>query len=388
MKIALVVPHVFMQDIYLRQSIFAPGFLAKDLAEELSSLGHNVTLFSPGKVSLAKEVKNITANITLINKELRRNKLKLADLISSKPLTYITLARQLQSELIAKAYKMANDNLFDIVHIYITEEDLGYTFSELCSKPVIFTHHEPFNFLTRYKTSFGKYANRNWVSISYSQRKTAPKNFNWIANIYNGISSLPKDFSLQKRKHYFAYFGRIIANKGVHLAVKAVLEFNKNRKNKIPLVIAGKYYKDRYWEKKIKPNIDGKLIKYRGFINNEVKKAKFLSGAHALIVPSIWEEPFGMVIIEALRSKTPIIGLNSGAIKEILSPECSIVVDYKPADPEIKTVKALSKALKNVFSIKTEKCLSHFKSNFTIEKMALKYEKTYLKLLQSTKKHK
>src|SRR3954471_645659 len=98
MKIGILVPHIFMQDAVLPNVIFAPADLAINLAEEMQNLGHDVTLFSPGNVST--KVKNQTADLSLFETELKTRGDSYIDLLRKHPFTFITLARQVQSELI------------------------------------------------------------------------------------------------------------------------------------------------------------------------------------------------------------------------------------------------------------------------------------------------
>jgi hypothetical protein len=163
LRVGIVVPHIFMQESILPKVIFSPGQLAIDLAEGLTSLGIDVTLFSPGPVKT--KVKNVTANLSNFKTELAARGDSYIDLLKKHPLTFISLARQVQSELIAMAYKMANDEKLDIVHIYTNEEDIALPFAQLCAKPVVFTHHDPFNFLVTYKNVFSKYSELNCLQI-------------------------------------------------------------------------------------------------------------------------------------------------------------------------------------------------------------------------------
>jgi hypothetical protein len=123
MKIGIVVPHIFMQDKILPNVIFSPGKLVLDLAEGLQAQGHDVTLFTPGPITTS--VKNETADLSLFQQELDVRGDSYMDLLKKHPFTFVTLSRQVQSEIIAKAYKMANDNELDIVHIYMNEEDIA-----------------------------------------------------------------------------------------------------------------------------------------------------------------------------------------------------------------------------------------------------------------------
>ncbi len=59
--------------------------------------------------------------------------------------------------------------------------------SSSAKKPVLLTHHDPFQLLIKYKNTFPKYKHLNWISMSYAQRAEMPADTNWIANIYHGI---------------------------------------------------------------------------------------------------------------------------------------------------------------------------------------------------------
>ncbi|PID30537.1 hypothetical protein CR973_01855, partial [Candidatus Saccharibacteria bacterium] len=134
----------------------------------------------------------------------------------------MTLARQVQSELIADVFKRANDDEFDLVHIYTNEEEIALPFAALCRKPVVFTHHDPFNFLVKYKNNFPKYKGLRWLSLSHAQRHGMPKDTNWIGNIYHGLDAAGLAPVDAPTNDYIAYMGRIIEPKGVHLAIAAV----------------------------------------------------------------------------------------------------------------------------------------------------------------------
>lgn len=301
--------------------IFSPGQLALDLTQEMQRQGMDVTLFSPGPTSA--NVPTITADLSYFETELAGRGDTYLQLLKKHPFTFISLARQVQAELIAKAYAMANDDQFDIIHIYTNEEDLALPFAKLCKKPVVFTHHDPFNFLVKYKNVFPKYKDLNWLSMSLAQRDGMPEDTNWVANIPHGIPKLLFNLNNEPSGGYVAYLGRIIEAKGVHLAIAAVRQHNQTAKQPLRLKIAGKHYaghaKDTYWQERIEPQIDGSEIEYIGFIDDVPGKQAFLGDASALLVPSLFNEPFGMVSIESLACGTPIVGLDSGAIPEVVS---------------------------------------------------------------------
>nr|AIA15157.1 Glycosyl transferases group 1 [uncultured bacterium] len=311
---------MFMHEAVLPRVIFSPGRLALDLVEGLQAQGAEVVLFTPGPVKTV--VRNVTADLSYFERELAGRGDTYIDLLKKHPLTFISLARQVQSELTACAYAMANAGELDVVHIYANEEDIALPFAQFCSRPVVFTHHDPFNFLVKYKNVFPKYTDLNWISMSLAQRKGMPQSTNWVANIYHGLDKTTWKANYSPQENNVVYLGRIIESKGVHLAIAAVKQYNAMRPNaKLKLKIAGKHYtgkKDAYWTERILPEIDGVDIEYVGFLASNQRKRAFLANARVLFAPSLFEEPFGMVMIEALACGTPVIGLDSGAVPEVI----------------------------------------------------------------------
>jgi glycosyltransferase involved in cell wall biosynthesis len=394
MKIGLVVPHIFMQADILPRVIFSPGSLALQLAETLQQLGHEVTLYTPGKIETS--VANKTADMTYFEEELVNRETDYIGLLKSHPLTFITLARQTQSELIAMAYADANAGLIDMLHVYTNEEDIALPFASLCSKSIVFTHHDPFNLTANYKNVFPKFRQLNWLSVSLSQREGMPDDTNWVGNIYHGIDEKHFQPLAKASRDYIAYLGRIISPKGVHLAIQAVKLHNQTAERKLKLKIAGKHYaegtKDNYWNKFILPELSDE-IEYVGFIKDNETKKTFLGNAAGLIIPSTFEEPFGMVMIEALACGTPLLGLNSGAIPEVISTGTGVIVNKtmaqlpghkRPRVNEQATIHDLAAAIPRLFAIDRTVCRRVFEAKFTLKQMAEQHVEIYQMLHQSS----
>lgn len=381
------------EDIFL-DNIFSPGHLALQLAFGLAKKNIEVTFISPkmgmesalrfigASLRDAPTIKFLNTDLSLFEQELNLRGYGYLELLKKHPLTFITLARQIQTELVEKTYRMANTGDFDVVHVYACEEEIPIVMSSLCKKPIVFTHHEPFNYLAKYRSIFPKHKDKNWISISCSQRKSMPLDTNWIGNIYHGIDCKKIDPELKNNQTYFAYFGRIIEPKGVHLAIAAC------KKAGVKLKIAGKHYgdfnSDNYWKGIIEPQLNENII-YEGFIKNDSDKYNFLKNAKALIVPSTWDEPFGMVLIEALACGTPVIGLNSGAIPEIIDDNRNgyLIKKIFNTDKELdqrKTVDLLSQKLQTIKNIDRRICRTSVEEKFTQEKMIDDHIAIYNKL--------
>lgn len=386
MRVGIVVPHFFMNRDILSSVIFSPASLAINLAEGVQKLGAEVTLFSPGKVDT--KVKNINVDLSYFDEELSNRGYSYVELLKKHPLVFVSLARQAQSEIVAKAFEMANNDKFDIVHIYTNEEDIALPFIKFCKKPVFLTHHDPFSYLIRYKHVFPKYKNLNWISLSYAQRNDMPADTNWVANIYHGIEADEYTPNYSLNNEYVAYLGRIIKPKGVHLAILAVKKYNKKHGSKLKLKIAGRHYadysNDQYWLDEIQPEIDDNVIEFVGMLKTTKEKQNFLGNAKALIMPSIFNEPFGLVMLESLACATPIIALNSGAIPEVVSKETGILAnitfkkDGSINDNQVSNDLAI--AINKVSVIDRKKCRVHFEKMFTLDRMC----KEHLNLYQSS----
>lgn len=390
MRVALVVPHIFMHREILPHVIFSPGYLALALADGLVEQGVDVTLCTPGPVET--KASNITADLSLFEQELAGRQDTYLDLLKKHSFTFITLARQVQSELIAKVYQLANDDEFDVVHIYTNEEEIALPFAKLCKKPVVFTHHDPFNFLVKYKNNFPKYKDLNWLSLSYAQRKSMPDDTNWVGNIYHGLDKSSLTPVTNPANNYVAYLGRIIEPKGVHIAIDAVEAYNKTAETPLTLKIAGKHYaeesKDTYWHERVEPRL-GKYIEYVGFIDAPEAKRDFLGNAKALLVPSLFDEPFGMVTIEAFACGTPVIAFDSGALPEIIEDGKTGYVIAKKFSwnnklDESAVKRDLAIALRNSDTIKRADCHTVFETRFTLAEMVSEHIEAYIRLTRDS----
>jgi glycosyltransferase involved in cell wall biosynthesis len=109
------------------------------------------------------------------------------------------------------------------------------------------------------------------------------------------------------------FLGRIEEIKGTHLAIEVA------RRTGLRLCIAGNLEPNQqhYFESKIKPFIDNHNVVYVGPVDDE-QKSLLLGRARALLMPVLWEEPFGLVMIEAMACGTPVIGLDRGAVPEVV----------------------------------------------------------------------
>ncbi|MFF6993105.1 glycosyltransferase [Streptomyces sp. NPDC010273] len=120
---------------------------------------------------------------------------------------------------------------------------------------------------------------------------------------------------------YLVWSGRLVPEKGPHLAARAAREAG------LPLRLAGPLGDRQYFGRYVRPLL-GDGIEYVGHLRRRAL-ARLVGGAAAALVTPCWDEPYGLVVAEALSCGTPVCGFDRGALGEILTPECGRLA---PAD--------------------------------------------------------
>ena len=252
---------------------------------------------------------------------------------------------------------------FDLVH----DNSLGHGAILLQDKlkcPLVTTLHVPP--MPVLKEAIDKRIDGHYVSVSKCNAKS------WgledkCTIIPNGVNTNVFKYCPFYHEDYVVWSGRICPEKGTHYAIEAALKAGVN------LVIAGHIFNQEYYEEKVKPFIDNNQIKYIGHLGRN-DLVKLLQGAFATLFTSIWDEPFGLVIIESLSCGTPVIGFNSGAIKEILTDDTGIIVNKEDVN---SLAKSITKA-KDLFCYSCRKLVI---DKFSIESMTVSYINKYIEII-------
>ncbi|MFI8199485.1 glycosyltransferase [Streptomyces sp. NPDC085942] len=120
---------------------------------------------------------------------------------------------------------------------------------------------------------------------------------------------------------YLVWSGRLVPEKGTHLAIAAACESG------MPLRLAGPIGDRHYFAERIEPLL-AEGISYEGHLDHQAL-ATLVGGAAAALTTPCWDEPYDLVVAEALSCGTPVCGFDRGALGEILTPECGRLA---PAD--------------------------------------------------------
>lgn len=166
------------------------------------------------------------------------------------------------------------------------------------------------------------------------------------------------------------FLGRVEYIKGAHLAIEVAQKTGRK------LLIAGNVPEDdkskEYFETMIRPHLS-QQIEYVGPVNDE-QKNELLGKAYAFLMPILWNEPFGIVMAEALACGTPVIGMDRGSVPEVVEEG---VNGYR-----CKTVDNMVAAVDKVKNLLRQKSRKVVEERFSDRAIVSQYEELYLKLCQ------
>jgi len=183
--------------------------------------------------------------------------------------------------------------------------------------------------------------------------------------IYNAVSLDTYDFVPETGDGApLAFLGRIEPIKGTHRAIEVAHRAERN------LVIAGNIKDEHvsYFQEKVKPRIDGKNVRFIGEVNDR-EKSEMLGRSAALLMPIDLEEPFGLVMAEAMACGTPVIGLDRGAVGE--------VVDHGTTGFVCQSLGEMVEAVGRLEDIDRADCRSRCERLFSQKALVDSYEQLY-----------
>ena len=335
-----------------------------NLVEEQVAHGHDVTLFAPGDARTS------------------------ARLISFFPHALIDAGVPWQGHLKAyyhlyKAVEYIKDHDFDIVHTHLSSSADMYLFpltAHLAIPHVMTLHsHFPFDRVQSW-TGDADDCYMEWalsvpmIVISEHARTERTLPLNVVGVVHHGLPLAHFQPTVKQPERFFVWLGRFVPEKGPHLAIEAA------KKAGVPIVLAGTIDQHMqesvdYFEQVIKPHLNHQQVKYIGPVDME-QKIDLLSRARGLLNPIQWEEPFGMVMIEAMAVGCPVIAFARGAAPEIVADGRSGFL--------VHDVNEMAQCISRIDELDRMVVQAHAEHNFTAQAMAVKYTKVYKKIIASS----
>jgi glycosyltransferase involved in cell wall biosynthesis len=319
----------------------------------LANRGHHILLFAPAGSSIRHE------NITLIpvaDKVLLSGTGKEGKVIEEE-LYGASYKLRLEVANIARVLDelVAHKDEYDVILNNLRSEAVVWSMASFLNKPLYHIMHLPI--FTELSTLV-KQHNIRLISLSNAQRKAYP-DLPYAGTVYNAVDT--NDFSFNPTPDpYVLYLGSIGRNKNPKDALLAAKAAG------VPIKIGGRIKDEVYYDTEIKPLIDGVSVTWIGELHpNEV--IALYKQAKAFLFPTLWEEPFGLVLIEAMSCGTPVIAYPNGAIPEIVEDGKNGYIAH--------SVTEMAEKLKIIDKIDRAVCRKTVEEKFSIDKMIDGYEK-------------
>lgn len=345
LKVALVAPPYF--DVPPKAYGGVEAVVA-DLADALVARGHSVSLLGAGQAGTAARF--IPVWERTVPEQLGNP--------YPEVMHAVAVRRQIE--------RLAATEGLDIVHDHTLAGPLNAPVYAAAGIPTVVTVHGPVSpEMARYYRELAQ--DVHLVAISDRQRALAPE-LNWVGTVHNALRLADWPFSA-KKEDYALFLGRFHPDKGAHLALEAAHAAG------LRLILAGKCaepVEKEYFEREVRPRLTNSDHVF-GVANAEAKR-KLLAAARCLLFPIQWEEPFGMVMIEAMACGTPVVALRSGAVPEVVVDGVTGLIRDDPAE--------LVQALRDVLELDPAACRAHVAEHFDVHGLGTGYETAYRRAIE------
>ncbi|HKH30895.1 MAG TPA: glycosyltransferase family 4 protein [Gaiellaceae bacterium] len=307
------------------------------LTTGLHARGHDVTLFAP------------------------EGSLSDADVVSPLPAAGVSSIGDpwFEAYHVLVAYREVEQ--FDLVHDHtFLGPALAATLRD--GPPVVHTLHGPWEGRARsyYQLLHDQI---HLVAISAAQR-SANSSVHYAGTIPNGIDVDSYPMGEGRREDFLVYIGRSNADKAPELAVELAHRAN------LPLKLVVKCSEDaerEHWEREVEPRLNGSEEVLAEVSHDE--KVDLLQRGRAFVFPIRWEEPFGLVMVEAMACGMPVLATRRGAARDlVVDGETGFLRD------DLDELVAMTAA---VDDIRPETCRAHVERHFSAHAMATAYEELF-----------
>ena len=314
------------------------------LTEELVRQGHRVTLFATADSRTSAEL------VPIVDRPQRGNPHWMAHAL-------IQLERVLD--------RSAD---FDVLHFHT--DHLHYPLLRYLDAPVVTTLHGRLD-IPGLQPLHRVFSHAAVVSISEAQRGPLP-DARWVATIPHGLPAALYRAGTGAGG-YLTFVGRISPEKRLDRAIEIA------RRAGLPLHVGAKVdpADRKYFEREIEPLLSTPGVVYLGEVDDRQKR-DLLAEARALLFPIDWPEPFGLVLLEAMASATPVLAFRGGAVEEIVQDGVTGMI--------VDSVDQAVSALPAVLALDRGRCREEFERRFSVRRMARDYVRVYERLTDAPRR--
>jgi glycosyltransferase involved in cell wall biosynthesis len=317
------------------------------LTEELVRQGHEVTLYATADSETSARLVPITPRALRLDASVQ------------DPMAH-------QVRLVERVARDAGS--YDVLHFHI--DYLHFPLLRHLATPAVTTLHGRLD-VPDLEPLYRDFPEVDVVSISDAQRQPLAW-LNYAATIYHGLPHETIVPNMAVGGH-LAFLGRMSPEKGVDHAIEIA------RRVDMPLKVAAKIdpADADYFRTEIEPLLEHAHVDFIGEIG-ESQKPDFLGGAAALLFPIDWPEPFGLVMIEAMASGTPVVAYRRGSVAEVIDEGVSGFV--------VEGIDAAVPAVRQAVQLPRPQVRAAFERRFTVERMAREYVSVYEALISRSRR--
>jgi glycosyltransferase involved in cell wall biosynthesis len=270
-----------------------------------------------------------------------------------------------EADHVARAFALIDEAAergepFDVVHDHVPHTALAM--GDRVSAPLVHTLHGPFTDVEcEFYAEHGRKA--SIVAISRAQLDSAPPEMGGGRVVYNPIDCSEWPFR-EEKDDFLLWIGRMSPDKGAHRAIAAAREAGAR------LVLAGPVQpgQEEFFASEVEPALDSDGIEYVGEADAE-RKRDLYQRARALLMPIRWQEPFGLVMVEALACGTPVLAFPEGSAPEIVEDGRTGFV--------VEDEHAMARAVDRLAELDPADCRRSCQERFGVDAAVGGYEQVY-----------
>ncbi len=313
--------------------------MVADLSKGLLALGHDVTVFATGDSTVPANVRHRFEHPVWPPDDL-------AELRHSSH-AWREIANAMRP--------------FDVVHAH---NPGALPHHALVDLPMVMTIHHASD--PKLAPHYAAYDEVSYVAISDRQAELCPE-IPWKSTIHHGLD--PRLYPAGSGSGgYVAFLGRFAPAKAAHLAIDAA------RAAGVSIAIGGDVNDERdraYYERELAPRREQPGTRFCGELVHG-PKVDLLCGASAVLFPSQWEEPFGLVMIEAMLVGTPVIAFARGSAPEVVEDGLTGFL--------VRDIEEMASRIHQVHRIDRARCRERARARWSSTRMARDYAALYEQL--------
>jgi glycosyltransferase involved in cell wall biosynthesis len=316
-------------------------WIVHDLCRQLTRRGHQVELFASGDSQVDCPVQSVLPVASL-----------------DDPESTVYLEKEFETRNTFNLYRQADR--FDLIHAHWPT--LAPYFSNFTETPTLVTYA----YIEKELHDYYRATFRNCRPVCVSRAQAKSLGDESLPVVYNGVDLDRIPFG-GKPEEFFLIVGRMTPGKGIAEAISIA------EKADVPLLIVGHVtshlpWSEAYFEKEVKPHIDGVRIKHIERLPRRDLLA-VMSRARGFLFPLQWDEPFGMAVVESMAAGAPVLAYARGSMPELIEDgETGYLT---------RTEDEMIDALRTIDKLDRRRCRAWVEEKFSVERMLDGYERVY-----------